>query len=248
MHCGKVKRVSVGRVLGIALLGIVASAPPADAATYGFSAPTSFPAGGARWVTTGDLDRDGDLDLVTANPGGDDVSVLLGDGSGGFAAAIDYPVGNEPLSATIGDFDQDGDLDVATANNISGDVSVLHGNGDGTFAAATAFDADADEEPGSMTDPVVVVNGDFDGDGLLDLATANDFDTTVSVLLGNGDGSFGAATEFPSGSEQTGDRELSFEIGPHEIRTFRLSHHNATEPIETDLLERPLSEADESGA
>jgi hypothetical protein len=44
------------------------------------------------------------------------------------------------------------------------------------------------------------------------------------------------------------DRELSFEIGPHEIRTFRLSHDYATEPIETDLLERPLSEADESGA
>ena len=44
------------------------------------------------------------------------------------------------------------------------------------------------------------------------------------------------------------DRELSFEIGPHEIRTFRLRHDNATETIETDLLERPLSEAGESGA
>src|SRR5205814_4244629 len=76
---------------------------------------------------------------------------------------------------------------LATANFGDNTVSVLLGNGDGTFQPAVNSDTGAG--------PLSVAVGDFDGDGKLDLATANLGD--VSVLLGNGDGTFGAPASIP---------------------------------------------------
>ena len=90
-------------------------------------------------VTVGDFNNDGDLDLATANYYSYDVSVLLGDGSGSFAAATYFGVGYFPSSVTAGDFDNNGDLDLATANYFSHDVSVLLGDGSGNFATAINF-------------------------------------------------------------------------------------------------------------
>ena len=68
-------------------------------------------------VAIGDLDGDLDLDLAVANQGvSDDVSVLLNNGDGTFAADVTYGVGDEPLSVAIGDLDGDLDLDLAVAN------------------------------------------------------------------------------------------------------------------------------------
>ena len=79
----------------------------------------------------------GDLDLAVAiSFASDDVSVLLGDGAGGFAAATKFTVGTAPYSVAVGDLDGDGFLDLAVANLVSGNVSVLLGDGAGGFAAA----------------------------------------------------------------------------------------------------------------
>ena len=86
-------------------------------------------------VTTGDFNGDGLTDLATANLVSGDVSVLLGNGDGTFAAEQHFAVGYGPESVTTGDFNGDGLTDLATANVSSDDVSVLLGNGDGTFAA-----------------------------------------------------------------------------------------------------------------
>ncbi|MDQ3749603.1 MAG: VCBS repeat-containing protein [Acidobacteriota bacterium] len=163
---------------------------------------TNFSVGGNPYsVTIGDFNGDGRLDLATTNANTETVSVLLGDGAGGFSAATNFPVGGIPLSVAAGDFNGDGRLDLVVANANSSNVSVLLGNGTGGFSAATNFPVGND--PGS------VITGDFDGDGRLDLAVANGATNNVSVLLGNGTGGFSAATNFPVGntplSVTTGD-------------------------------------------
>jgi hypothetical protein len=138
----------------------------------------------------------GGLDLAVANYNDSTVSVLLGDGVGGFGAKTDFASGSYPLSLAVGDFDDDGNLDLATANAY--DVSVLLGDGHGSFGAATSI--------GVAGNPQSVAVGDFNGDGTLDLGvTSNYYNPGYSgwygwypgyytgyanVLLGNGDGTF----------------------------------------------------------
>ena len=148
-------------------------------------------------VAAADLNRDGKLDLAVANCGNGSVSVLLGNGDGTFQTAVDYTVGTYPYSVTVGDFNGDGKPDLAIANlgalaETTGSVSVLLGNGDGTFQAAVSYSA--------APNPNSVAVGDFNGDGKLDLAVADE-DGTVSVLLGNGDGTFQAAVNFAAGGD-----------------------------------------------
>jgi hypothetical protein len=141
--------------------------------------------GGPQAVAVADLDGDKIPDLVTVNTGSDDVFVLLGRGDGTFKAAQPFPVGAGPRSVAVADLNHDGRLDLVTANAGSDDVSVLLGRGDGTFAAAQRFDV------GVRAAPFSVAVADLDGNGTLDLVTANAFSSSVSVLLGRGDGTFG---------------------------------------------------------
>lgn len=82
-------------------------------------------------MTSGDLNRDGKLDLVFGNY--NNISVFLGKGDGTFGPETRYTVGNGPESIAIGDLDGDGIPDLAVANALSGTVSILLGRGDGTF-------------------------------------------------------------------------------------------------------------------
>jgi hypothetical protein len=160
-----------------------------------FQPARSFPvAGGPNSVAVGDFNGDGTPDLAVANASSNSVSVLLGNGDGSFQAARTFAAGNHPFSVTVGDFNGDGTPDLAVANASSNNVSVFLGNGDGTFQAARNFAA------GSMPESVAV--GDFNGDGITDLAVANNVvpNGRVSVLLGNGDGTFQAARSFAAGS------------------------------------------------
>ena len=116
-----------------------------------------------------------DLDLATANITSDDVSVLLNNGDGTFAADVTYGVGDRPFSVAVGDLDGDLDLDLAVANGIDYNVSVLLNNGDGTFADAVKY-AVGDQ-------PRSVAVGDLDGVNGPDLAVGNALSNDVSVLL-----------------------------------------------------------------
>ncbi len=169
-----------------------------------FQAARNFPAGNKPFsVAVRDVNADGLPDLAVANWGtcceynDGSVSLLVGNGDGTFQAARNFPAGRVPYSVVVGDVNGDGRPDLAVANYFSANVSVLLGNGDGTFRAAQNFPA------GSRLRSVAV--GDVNGDGRLDLATANYGtccpvrDSSVSVLLGNGDGSFQAAQNFPAG-------------------------------------------------
>ena len=164
-----------------------------------FQAAVDYNAGsGPNSVAVGDFNRDGKLDLAVANEGTSNVSVLLGNGDGTFQAAVDYPAGPGSVSVAVGDFNRDGKLDLAVANfggGNSGNVSVLLGNGDGTFQPAVSYAVSS----GPSSGPIFVVVGDFNGDEKPDLVVADASADTVSMLLGNGDGTFQAHLNYGTG-------------------------------------------------
>src|SRR5262249_36347335 len=129
-------------------------------------------------VAVVDFNGDGKQDLATANRDSNNVSVLLGDGSGAFSPASRSPlsVRRYPLSVAVGDFNGDGNLDIAVANAGSKNVSVLLGYGTGAFRAASPLSVGRS--------PISVVVGDFNQDGKPDIAVANNDSANVSVLLG----------------------------------------------------------------
>ena len=148
-------------------------------------------------VVAGDLDGDGDTDLVVASSS---VSVLLGNGDGTFGAVSDFYAGDVPFELALGDLDNDGNLDVVTANlrpaSLDGDLAALLGNGDGTFGAALLFPAG--------TVPNCVTLGDFDEDGALDAAVGNSaLGGGVKLFMGNGDGTFDPFVTLAAGTEPT---------------------------------------------
>jgi len=148
------------------------------------------------WVASADLNDDGHVDVVTANTMSNDISVLLGDGAGGFAAEVRYAVGNSPTSIAIGYVDDDATPDLVAANLGSGDVSVLLGDGSGAFGVAQNFSIGE-----GFQSPYAVALGDANEDGHLDIATANTnvSNDSISLLLGDGTGSFAAAVMLPLG-------------------------------------------------
>jgi FG-GAP-like repeat len=151
-------------------------------------------------IVAGDFSGDGKLDLAVTNALSGNVSILMGNGDGTFQPQVTYAVGSLPESIVAGDFTGDGRLDLAVANlgpgTLDSDtVSVLLDNGDGTFQPQVTYAL------ASASSPMSIVAGDFTGDGKLDLAVANDTlaPGTVSVLLGNGDGTFLPQVTYPVG-------------------------------------------------
>lgn len=150
-------------------------------------------------IVASDFDRDGRTDLAVANRNFSTVSIVRAEGSRQFATAVDFslPFGFQPADLVILDANRDGILDLAASSGADGTVAVLLGTGTGTFAAPATFPVDAGAELAGL------VAADLDRDGKPDIAVADRTAGTVAVLLGAGDGTFGAPAAFAAGEDVT---------------------------------------------
>ena len=154
-----------------------------------FAAPVPYlPAYSATQVAVGDVDLDGNPDLVVSYGG---VFLLKGKGDGTFPADSLIQLAIQGGLVRIADLNSDGipDLVVSTLSSTTiPPVSVLLGNGDGTFRSLPDF------QPATPISDLVV--GDFNHDGIPDLAIASYTAQSVGIFYGNGDGTFGVPTEY----------------------------------------------------
>ena len=142
------------------------------------------------YVIAADVNGDGKPDLISANVGGGTVgpgtlTVMTNDGSGGFALEATLDVGNFPLCVVAADVNGDGKLDLISADFGSGGsgntltIWTNNGNGFGYNSTLTVGYG-----------PCAVAAADVNGDGKVDLISANASDGTLTVLTNNGQGGF----------------------------------------------------------
>jgi hypothetical protein len=149
-----------------------------------------------RSVAAADLDGDGDLEIVAANQGSDCVTVFFQDSPGNFAlppfTLEPTPQQDLPVWVAAADLDGDGDLELVSANSafLSDSVTVFFQDAPGSFGGAPLM---LDPTPGDDDRPSSVVAADLDGDGDLELVSANAESDSLSVFFQNAPGSFGAS-------------------------------------------------------
>ncbi len=191
------------------------------------------------WVTASDVNGDGKLDLIVTSfnfvdQNGGKISVLLGNGDGTFQPEVDYAAGSHPITVVAADFNGDGNPDLAVTDNGSAVVLVFLNNGDGTFQAAQSYAVG--------TGPYSLATGDFNGDGKTDLVvgdycnvanasglqpsafvcTDGPLVTTLSILLGNGDGTFQSQTT------------VSLDISPYQVGVADLNQDGKADLLLTN--------------
>ncbi len=140
-------------------------------------------------LVPGDYNEDGKLDLAVSNEGSNTVSVLIGNGDGTFQAATSVAVGGSgsPIGLIEADYNGDGHVDLAAVN--ASDVAILLGNGAGGFTL------NANPATGSG-DLIAGVAGDYNGDQKVDLVVSDRTAGEAFLIPGNGNGTFGAATNY----------------------------------------------------
>jgi cysteine-rich repeat protein len=163
---------------------------------------TPTPAGASGYGTAGDLDGDGNLDLVlsTDQPNHHLLDVWMGDGTGSFTLLQSYTTFGIPVGVALGDFDDDGKLDVALGDQNNSNVAVRRGLGGGFFGPLVSVDV------GVVGGTSTVSTADVNGDGELDiyLAKGNN-DTAAAFLPGLGNGFFAPPQFVPLGNTGVAD-------------------------------------------
>jgi hypothetical protein len=150
-------------------------------------------------LVAGDFNHDGYPDLAVQNGSGQNVGILINDGTGNFMPPVTYPLSMNYSYQGIATADLNGDskLDLVVPLNDGSAIAILLGNGDGTFQT--------ESDVTTQYYPLAVAIADFNGDGKLDLAATVDYygNMGVEVALGNGDGTFQTPIEYLSSLQDT---------------------------------------------
>jgi len=131
-------------------------------------------------VAVGDFNNDNRSDVVVANSGTDDLSILLNFGNGTLGNEMQYFIGYDfyPQYVITCDIDKDNKLDIVSVNSKDNSISVIMGYGNGSFAAQIVYPT------GGVSRPYAVVAGDFNNDNWLDLVVANEGTNSIGILFG----------------------------------------------------------------
>lgn len=162
----------------------------------GFATPGSYAAVGKhpyQRIRVADLNGDGKPDIVSPNLEGDNVTILLGDGKGGFRQppGSPFPSGDSPFNVAVGDVNADGIPDLAIVNSPSSTsdrtgqdgLTVLIGDGRGGFAKMTGSPLV------TLKRPSMVAIGDINGDGVGDIVVSNPDSDSITIFTMNKQGS-----------------------------------------------------------
>jgi hypothetical protein len=210
-----------------------------------FAAPTALtglPSPSA--IAVADLNRDGALDLVVSHRFDSKISILLGNGAGGFGAPSFITTGGFPGKAVVADVNGDGIPDVLVPCASTDTVVVLLGTGTGFFTAAPNL--------GTADAPLALAAGDLDGDGALDVVVVhNNFPATLSVFLGVGDGTFGPRADILTASpgpravvlaDVTGDGRLDALVGTIDALVIHVGDGTGALPLTGSVPLSPTSD------
>jgi len=145
-------------------------------------------------IAIGDFNNDGQMDIVVANFGSNNIGILLGNRDGTFKQQTTFAVGSShPLQIAVGDFNNDSRPDIVIVNYGTNIIGLLLGYGNGNFSSQIELSAAYDSLPFS------VVAGDFNNDKKLDIVVANYGTHNIAVFLGDGNGIFPIQTLFSVG-------------------------------------------------
>ncbi len=154
-----------------------------------------------------DFDGDGNLDIATANIVSNNISIILGVGLGGFGTATNFSANIDPRTIVAADLNNDGIKDLIASGTYTANssvVTVLLGSGTGSFSTPTNY---VTSVYGALNS---IVAGDFNSDTFQDIIVTNTYDSTVILLLGNGNGTLGPISSFNIGYEPSSNKEGDF--------------------------------------
>jgi hypothetical protein len=206
-----------------------------------FHTEIPFPNARPTTIECADLNADGRTDLISGDSSFNRVYILLATGDATFAPAVTLNAeasNNGTGGIAVGDLDADGDIDVAATAWGTNRVNIWRNNGNGTFGPRAGFAADFQ--------PRDVAIGDFTGDGLADLAVANEYyspspasaNGTVSLLRNTGAAVFVPHATLPM---PIGNAPFNYQARPQAVELADLDHDGDTDLITSSKLANTLA-------
>ena len=143
-------------------------------------------------IAGSDFNLDGEIDVVVGSAGSDIMTVMMGNGSGGFLSPTNYTAGASVRSVGVIDLDGDGDDDILTTNRISNNIVLFRNDGTGAFTAFDTLEAGVSGETGNVIT-------DVNNDGIQDVIIGGRFSSELAIMIGDGNGGLSFSNSINAG-------------------------------------------------